>query len=50
MENQIAFVIFDGVMCAIAVLAMNFFHPGFLFKQSYTAFKAENMERETEMA
>jgi hypothetical protein len=34
MENEVAFVILDSVMCVVAVFAMNSFHPGFLFKQS----------------
>jgi len=49
MENQVGFVIFDGVMCIVAVFAMNIFHPGFLFKQSYATLKAEQIEPDTEM-
>jgi hypothetical protein len=49
MENQVAFIILDGVMCVVAVLAMNVFHPGFLFKQSYATLKAERMEPHMEM-
>jgi len=39
MQNQLAFVLCDGCMCAVAVLALNFAHPGFLFKQSYATLK-----------
>jgi hypothetical protein len=49
MEDEVAFVILDGVMVAVAVLAMNFFHPGFVFKHSYATLKAERMEPELEM-
>ena len=49
MENEPAFIILDGVMCAVAVLAMNFSHPGFLFKQSYATLKTGRMEPELEM-
>jgi RTA1 like protein len=49
MQNEVGFIILDGVMCVVAVLAMNFFHPGFLFKQSYATLKAEQMEPDTEM-
>ncbi len=49
MQNQIAFIILDGVMCVIAVVALNVFHPGFLFKQSYATLKAENL-RSVDMA
>jgi hypothetical protein len=49
MQDEPAFIILDGVMCVIAVLAMNFFHPGFLFKQSYATLKAEQMEPDAEM-
>jgi hypothetical protein len=49
MENEPAFIVLDGVMCAVAVLVMNFFHPGFLFKQSYATLNAERMEPELEM-
>ena len=49
MENGPAFIILDGVMCAAAVLAMDFFHPVFLFKQSYATLNAEKMEPELEL-
>ena len=29
-------------MCIIAVLVLNIFHPGFLFKQSYATLKFES--------
>jgi hypothetical protein len=41
MQDEIAFIILDGVMCLVACLAMNVWHPGFLFKQSYATLKAE---------
>ncbi|CZR66914.1 related to phospholipid-translocating ATPase [Phialocephala subalpina] len=41
MQDQISFIILDGVMCVVAVLALNAFHPGFLFQQSYATVKAE---------
>lgn len=44
MQDQIAFIILDGVMCVIATVALNVFHPGFLFKQSYATIKAENIQ------
>jgi hypothetical protein len=44
MQDQIAFIVLDGVMCIIAVLALNLFHPGFLFEQSYATIKAENIQ------
>jgi len=43
MQSQIPFIIFDGVMCVVAVLALNVWHPGFLFAQSYATVKAERM-------
>ncbi len=49
MQNQVAFIVLDGVMCVIAVVALNVFHPGFLFKQSYATLKAEHL-RSTDMA
>ena len=50
MQDQIAFIVLDGAMCVIAVLAMNIFHPGFLFKQSYATIEAERVKPDTEMA
>jgi len=50
MQDQVAFIIADGVMCVIAALAMNIFHPGFLFKQSYATLEAERMKPDMEMA
>ena len=41
MQNQASFIILDGVMCIVAVVTLNIFHPGFLFKQSYTTTKKE---------
>ncbi|KUJ16877.1 RTA1-domain-containing protein [Mollisia scopiformis] len=35
MQNQVSFIVLDGVMCFIAVLALNVFHPGFLFQESH---------------
>lgn len=43
MQDQIAFIILDGVMCVVAVLALNLYHPGFLFEQSYATAKTENI-------
>lgn len=43
MQNQTAFIVLDGAMCTVAVLALNIFHPGFLFRQSYATIKAEGM-------
>lgn len=50
MQDQVAFIILDGVMCVIAVVALNVFHPGFLFEQSYATLKAEGMQYSEEMA
>ena len=50
MQDQIAFIVADGVMCVIAALAMNIYHPGFLFKQSYATLKAERVKPDVEMA
>ncbi|KAE9377661.1 RTA1-domain-containing protein [Stipitochalara longipes BDJ] len=44
MQDQTLFIILDGVMCIVAVLALNAFHPGLLFKQSYATSKAEGRE------
>lgn len=44
MQNQIAFIVLDGLMCIVAVLALNLFHPGFLFEQSYATIKADNIQ------
>jgi len=41
MQNEPAFIVLDGVMCIVACVALNIFHPGFLFKQSYATIKAE---------
>ncbi|KUJ12280.1 RTA1-domain-containing protein [Mollisia scopiformis] len=46
MQDQIAFIILDGAMCVVAVVALNVFHPGFLFRQSYATIKAEKMQSE----
>lgn len=50
MQDQVAFIILDGVMCVVAVAALNVYHPGFLFEQSYATLKAEGMQYEEEMA
>ncbi|KAF8862242.1 RTA1-domain-containing protein [Acephala macrosclerotiorum] len=50
MQDQVAFIILDGVMCVIAVVALNVFHPGFLFEQSYATLKAEGIQYSEEMA
>jgi hypothetical protein len=49
MENEPAFIVLDGVLCAVAVLVMNLFPSGFLFKQSYATLNTERMELELEM-
>jgi hypothetical protein len=41
MQDEVAFIVLDGTMCLVACIAMNGFHPGFLFKQSYATLKAE---------
>lgn len=41
MQDENTFIVLDGVMCLIACLALNIWHPGFLFKQSYATIKAE---------
>jgi hypothetical protein len=50
MRNQPSFVILHGIMYVIAVFAMNFTHPSFLFKQSYATIKTERMESEAQVA
>jgi hypothetical protein len=51
MQNQILFIILDGVMCVVAALVLNVFHPGMLFKQSYATTKTEgNESSEMQMA
>ncbi len=50
MQDQVSFIILDGVMCIVAVYALNIFHPGFLFKQSYETLKVESeVASETQM-
>ena len=34
MQNQAAFVVCDGVMCAIACVVLNIFHPAGIFAMS----------------
>jgi hypothetical protein len=34
MQNQAAFMVFEGVMCAIACVVLNVFHPGEIFRKS----------------
>jgi len=34
MQNEVLFIVLDSVMCAIAVVVLNVFHPGFLFQES----------------
>jgi hypothetical protein len=34
MQNQAAFVVLDGIMCVVAVFALNFCHPGNIFQKS----------------
>jgi hypothetical protein len=40
MQNQILFIILDGVTCLVAALVLNVLHPGMLFNQSYATTKA----------
>ncbi|KAK0120004.1 hypothetical protein ONS95_011422 [Cadophora gregata] len=41
MQDEVSFIILDGVLCWIAVLVLNIFHPGFLFKESYATIQRE---------
>ncbi|KAH9211880.1 RTA1 like protein-domain-containing protein [Leptodontidium sp. 2 PMI_412] len=41
MQDEVSFIILDGVLCWIAVLVLNVFHPGFLFKESYATIQIE---------
>ncbi|KAG9228552.1 RTA1 like protein-domain-containing protein [Amylocarpus encephaloides] len=50
MQDEPAFIVLDSVMCLVACLAMNVFHPGFLFKQSYATIKAEKNGHVEEMS
>jgi hypothetical protein len=34
MQNQAAFMVFEGAMCAIACVVLNVFHPGEIFRKS----------------
>jgi hypothetical protein len=34
MQDQVLFVLLDGVMCVLAVMVLNVWHPGVLFEQS----------------
>jgi len=34
MQNQAAFVVCDGVMCVVACVVLNIFHPGEIFRMS----------------
>lgn len=31
MRDEVSFIVLEGVMCAVAVVALNVFHPGVLF-------------------
>jgi hypothetical protein len=46
MQDQTAFIVLDGVMCVIAALALNSFHPGAIFEKSK---KVEDTTGEIEM-
>lgn len=35
MQDQVSFIILDGVMCILAVGVLNWWHPGFMFEESY---------------
>ncbi|KAF4624970.1 hypothetical protein G7Y89_g13197 [Cudoniella acicularis] len=49
MQNEPGFIVLDGCTCAIACITMNIFHPGFLFKESTAALKAETAANDNEM-
>jgi hypothetical protein len=34
MQNQAAFMVFEGVTCAAACVVLNVFHPGKIFRKS----------------
>jgi hypothetical protein len=34
MQNQAAFMVFEGVMCATACVVLNVFHPSEIFRKS----------------
>lgn len=42
MQDQASFIVLESTMCAIAVLALNVFHPGFMFQQSKKTSKVES--------
>ena len=33
-QNQAAFMVFEGVVCVIACVVLNIFHPGEIFRKS----------------
>lgn len=41
MQDQVSFIVCDGVLCLVATAVLNVFHPGFLFKESYATIKME---------
>ncbi|KAF2836508.1 putative RTA1 domain protein [Patellaria atrata CBS 101060] len=51
MQDEPLFIALDSVMCALAVVALNAFHPGYMFVQSrsVTAGKGSGNASETEM-
>ncbi|KAF2805476.1 sphingoid long-chain base transporter RSB1 [Mytilinidion resinicola] len=42
MQDQALFIVLDAVMCVIAVLVLNIFHPGFLFQEASAVSKGES--------
>ncbi|KAL2069855.1 hypothetical protein VTL71DRAFT_14534 [Oculimacula yallundae] len=45
MQDEVSFVVLDGFLCWVAVVVLNVFHPGFLFKESYETVKSEKDAR-----
>lgn len=41
MQDEVSFIILDGLLCFVAVVVLNVFHPGFLFKESYATIELE---------
>ncbi|KAI9054228.1 hypothetical protein LZ554_001396 [Drepanopeziza brunnea f. sp. 'monogermtubi'] len=41
MQDEVSFLVLDGLLCFVAVVVLNVFHPGFLFKQSYATLESE---------
>jgi hypothetical protein len=41
MQDQILFVVLDGIMCVVASVALNIFHPGAIFQESKRVISAQ---------